>query len=103
VKGKRRSLLSSRYCKIIGVHLFKRDEARDIDSGGEVKNQSEAVFDIPLHVAKMISEYRDRILPTIIRNRPKRLFALNCPGGSANVRIGSKRGADETCKAGTHR
>jgi integrase len=43
-------------------------------SNVEVKNKTELAFDIPLSVAKMLLEYRDRLAPKIIGHRPKRLF-----------------------------
>jgi integrase len=59
-------------------HLFIRTGAGAIStlelSKGEVKNKTELAFDIPLRVAKMLAEYRDRIAPKIIGHRPVRLF-----------------------------
>jgi integrase len=39
-----------------------------------VKNRSESAFDIPVEVAEMIIEFRDRIAPRIIGHRPEQLF-----------------------------
>jgi hypothetical protein len=65
--------------------VHARRSARDIDF--VLKSPWKVVFDIPPHVAKMISEYRDRILPKIIGHRHERLFAASWPGGPANVKI----------------
>ena len=40
----------------------------------EVKNQVEAGFDIPDNLAKMLIEYRNRLVPKVIGRRPDRLF-----------------------------
>jgi hypothetical protein len=40
----------------------------------EVKNRDEAAFDIPDHLAKMLLEYRNRLVPKVIGRRPNRLF-----------------------------
>ena len=60
------------------LHLFLREGARATStlelSADEVKNRSELAFDIPLHVAKMLLEYRNNIAPRIIGHRPERLF-----------------------------
>jgi hypothetical protein len=40
----------------------------------EVKNENPLGFDIPMHLAKMLVEYRDQIAPAHIGHRPKRLF-----------------------------
>ena len=61
-----------------GTHLFLREEPRAIStlelSAGEVKNRMELAYDIPLHLAKMLLEYRDRIAPNVIGHRPEQLF-----------------------------
>jgi integrase len=46
----------------------------------EVKNGVEAAFDIPDHLAKMLIEYRNRLVPKVIGKRPDRLFVK--PDGS---------------------
>ena len=53
----------------------------------EVKNREALGFDIPLEVARMLSEYRDRIAPKIIGHRPTRLFvtADGTPKDAATV------------------
>jgi integrase len=60
------------------VHLFLRAEARATSTlelpAGEVKNREPLAFDIPLHVTKMLIEYRERIAPKVIGHRPDRLF-----------------------------
>ena len=43
-------------------------------SNGEVKNNIDLAFEIPPQVVKMLVEYRDRIAPKIIGERPARLF-----------------------------
>ena len=61
-----------------GTHLFLREEPRAIStlelSASEVKNRMELAYDIPLHLAKMLLEYRDRIAPNVIGHRPEQLF-----------------------------
>jgi integrase len=48
-------------------------------SNGEVKNDIDLAFEIPPQVAKMLSEYRERIAPKIIGERPTSLF-VNADG-----------------------
>jgi integrase len=43
-------------------------------SNGEVKNDIDLAFEIPPQVVKMLVEFRDRIAPKIIGERPSRLF-----------------------------
>ena len=61
-----------------GKHLFMQEGAGAIStlelSATEMKNRQELSFDIPPGVAKMLIEYRDRIVPKIIGHRPTRLF-----------------------------
>jgi integrase len=62
-----------------GVNLFTREELGAISSlelsAGEVKNQeTELAFDIPAQIAKMLIEYRSRIAPKVIGQRPDRIF-----------------------------
>jgi integrase len=59
-------------------HLFVRAEpgatsTLELDSD-EVKNDNDVGFDIPVRLAKMLNEYRDRIAPRHIGHRPRRLF-----------------------------
>ena len=59
-------------------HLFVRAEpgatsTLELDSD-EVKNDNDVGFDIPIRLAKMLREYRDRIAPKHIGHRPRRLF-----------------------------
>jgi integrase len=65
------------------VHLFMREAPGAISSlelpAEEIKNQREAAFDIPPHVARMLIEYRNRVAPKIIGCRPNRLF-VNADG-----------------------
>ena len=60
------------------THLFIRTgrEAKSTLelSSGEVKNNIDLAFEIPPQVVKMLVEYRDRIAPKIIGERPARLF-----------------------------
>jgi integrase len=60
------------------THLFLRESPRAIStlelSAAEVKNRTELAFDIPVDVAKMLIEYRDRLAPKVIGHRPTRLF-----------------------------
>src|SRR5262249_53303208 len=60
------------------THLFVHANGRVTSTlelpAAEVKNRTELAFDIPAHVAKMLVEYRDRIAPKIIGDRPDRLF-----------------------------
>jgi integrase len=66
-----------------GVHLFMSEGCAATSTlempAGEVKNNTELAFDIPPHVAKMLLEYRDRILSKVIGHRPERLF-VNADG-----------------------
>ena len=59
-------------------HLFIRTgrEAKSTLelSNGEVKNNIDLAFEIPPQVVTMLVEYRDRIAPKIIGERPARLF-----------------------------
>jgi integrase len=43
-------------------------------SNGEVKNDTYIAFEIPPQIVKMLVEYRDRIAPKIIGERPQKLF-----------------------------
>ena len=43
-------------------------------SNGEVKNNIDLAFEIPPQIVKMLVEYRERIAPKIIGERPTRLF-----------------------------
>jgi integrase len=60
------------------THVFIKAGAGAIStlelSNGEVKNKTELAFDIPIRVARMLLEYRDRIAPRIIGHRPRQLF-----------------------------
>ena len=60
------------------VHLFLRDGPGAVSTldipADEVKNKRPIEFDIPPHIARMLIEYRDHIVPKIIRRRPNRLF-----------------------------
>jgi integrase len=68
-------------------HLFVRAEpgatsTLELDSE-EVKNNNDVGFDIPVRLAKMLREYRDRIAPKHIGHRPRRLF-VNLNGAPKN-------------------
>ncbi len=60
------------------THLFLHEGHNAVSSleffAAGVKNKVDLAFDIPPHVAKMLIEYRDRIAPSIIGERPTRLF-----------------------------
>ena len=60
------------------VHLFVRGGAGAISTlelpSSEVKNEVDLAFEIPLPVAKMLTEYHERIAPRIIGHRPQELF-----------------------------
>jgi integrase len=60
------------------THLFIRPGAGATSTlelpSSEVKNENEVAFDIPPHLVKMLFEYRERIAPKIIGQRPLRLF-----------------------------
>jgi integrase len=60
------------------THLFMQKGASAVStlelSAGEMKNREPLAFDIPPSVVKMLIEYRDRIAPKIIGQRPTRLF-----------------------------
>jgi integrase len=68
---------------IFDEHIFLRDESRSTSSleipADEVKNKIEVAFDIPPHIAKMLIDYRDRIVPKVIGRRPERVF-VNADG-----------------------
>jgi integrase len=49
----------------------------------EVKNRVEAAFDIPDHLAKMLIEYRNRLVPKVFGRRPDRLF-IKADGSAKN-------------------
>ncbi len=49
----------------------------------EVKNDSDLAFDIPPHLVKMLTEYRERIAPAHVGHRPTRLFIH--PDGTAKA------------------
>jgi integrase len=72
-----------------GIHLFIRVGAGQVStlelSRGEVKNKTELAYDVPPRVAKMLLEYRDRIAPKIIGQRPARLF-VKADGTVKNAR-----------------
>jgi hypothetical protein len=59
-------------------HLFLRAEPGAISTleldSEEVKHDNDIGFDIPVRLAKMLREYRDRIAPKHIGHRPRRLF-----------------------------
>ncbi len=61
-----------------GVHLFLHEGPGAVSTleiaADEVKNKRPIDFDIPLHIARMLSEYRDQIAPKIIGRKPDRLF-----------------------------
>jgi integrase len=69
------------------THVFLRGPARGRSTlelpAYEVKNRRELGFDIPPTVAKMLAEYRDRLVPKIIGGRPTRLF-VNIDGSPKN-------------------
>ena len=46
-------------------------------SSGEVKNDLDLAFEVPPQVVKMLVEYRDRIAPKIIGERPARLSSMS--------------------------
>ena len=60
------------------LHLFLHEAPNATSSlelaAGEVKNRREMAFDIPPLVAKMLTEYRNCIAPSVIGRRPDRLF-----------------------------
>ena len=59
-------------------HLFLRDGPGAVSTldipADEVKNKRPIEFDIPPHIARMLIEYRDHIVPSIIGRKPDRLF-----------------------------
>ncbi len=61
-----------------GVHLFLHEGPGAVSTleiaAEEVKNKRQIEFDIPLHIARMLIEYRDHITPKIIGRKPARLF-----------------------------
>ena len=61
-----------------GVHLFLQDGPGAISTldipAHEVKNKRAIEFDIPPHIARMLIEYRDQLVPKIIGRKPDHLF-----------------------------
>jgi integrase len=59
-------------------HLFLHEGPGAISSlelpASEVKNHTEMAFDIPAPLAKMLIEYRNRLVPKVLGRRPDRLF-----------------------------
>jgi integrase len=59
-------------------HLFLRDGPGAVSTldipADEVKNKRPIEFDIPPHIARMLIDYRDHIIPKILGHRPDRLF-----------------------------
>lgn len=59
-------------------HLFLHEGRGAISSlelpACEVKNNTEMAFDIPAPLAKMLIEYRNRLVPKVLGRRPDRLF-----------------------------
>src|SRR5580658_5891717 len=70
-----------------GEHIFLHEGRGAISSleipAGEVKNRTELAFDIPTHLAKMLIEYRNRLVPKVIGRRPERLF-IKADGAAKN-------------------
>lgn len=68
-------------------HLFLEEGRGAISSlelpAREVKNRREMGFDIPPHLAKMLIDYRNRLVPKIIGRRPDRLF-IKADGSAKN-------------------
>jgi hypothetical protein len=66
-----------------GVHLFLREEPHALSTleipAAEMKNKTELAFDIPPQIAKMLTEYRNRIAAKIVGHRPDQLF-VNADG-----------------------
>ena len=64
---------------IFDTHLFIQTDPDAISTlelnASEVKNRTEVAFDIPPRVARMLVEYRERLAPKIIGERPGPLFA----------------------------
>jgi integrase len=60
------------------AHLFLCEGAGAVSTfeipAHEVKNKRPIEFDIPTHIAHMLIEYRDKIVPRIIGRKPDRLF-----------------------------
>jgi integrase len=60
------------------AHVFLREGRGAISTieipGGEVKNGRELSFDIPPVVARMLMDYRDKVVPKIIGRRTSQLF-----------------------------
>ncbi len=59
-------------------HIFLKTGPGAISSleveAEEVKNESVVAFDIPPHLVKMLTEYRERIAPAHLGHRPTRIF-----------------------------
>ena len=79
-------------------HIFLRDGKRatsTLEVGSEeVKNgETGLAFDIPSHIARMLTEYRQDIAPSVIGRRPDYVFvrADGCRKGQAMLAILIKR------------
>jgi integrase len=59
-------------------HLFLHDGPGAVSTldipADEVKNKRPIEFDVPPHIARMLIEYRDRIVPSIVGRKFDRLF-----------------------------
>ena len=59
-------------------HIFLKNGPGAVSSleldAGEVKNENPVTFDIPPHLVKMLTEYREQIAPVHLGHRPRRIF-----------------------------
>jgi integrase len=73
------------------THLILKDGPKAISSlqiaGEEVKNGRPIAFDIVPELAKMLVEYRDRVAPSVLGRKPKRLFETTAGEPKAQASI----------------
>jgi integrase len=68
------NLLTLEFERHLFIHTGREAKSTLELSNGEVKNDMDLAFEIPPQVVKMLVEYRERIAPKIIGERPARLF-----------------------------
>ena len=68
------NLLTLEFERHLFIHTGREAKSTLELSNGEVKNDMDLAFEIPPQIVKMLVEYRERIAPKIIGERPARLF-----------------------------
>ncbi len=75
------------WCLKFDEHIFLKEGWGAISSlelpAAEVKNNMEMAFDIPPPLAKMLIDYRHRLVPKVIGKRPDRIF-IKADGSAKN-------------------